>query len=301
VRRLGVCECGSLPLRFAPRPTHPQTHTHLHTHPRAIASRLTLAFARWVFYSPLMKGVRLDIHLAEAGLLESRELAQRVIRAGQVRVNEQLVDKPSALVREGDTCEVIEPPRFVSRGGDKLLAALEAFPVTPKDCRCIDIGSSTGGFTDCMLQHGAVHVVDVDVGKGQLHWKLRNDPRVTVMEGVNARYLTPADLPYAPQWASVDVSFISLTKVLPALIDVLDTQAEIITLIKPQFEAGRRQVQKGGVVRSDVVRQECIEAVRAFGTNNLRLRWNGVVESPVRGPAGNVEFLAHWTKSGESL
>lgn len=247
-----------------------------------------------------MKAVRLDVHLVSEGLAESRERAQRVILAGQVRVNGHCVDKPSASVKPTDLCEVVQPPRFVSRGGEKLIAALEAFPVSPKGCVCIDIGSSTGGFTDCMLQHGAVHVFAVDVGKAQLHWKMRNDDRVTVMEGVNARYLVPADLPQVPAFASVDVSFISLTKILPALIDVLADKAELITLIKPQFEAGRSQVEKGGVVRSESVRQECIERIRIFGTQDLKLHWNGVIESPVLGPAGNVEFLAHWTKSGVS-
>ena len=245
-----------------------------------------------------MKGTRLDVHLVSIGQAESCERAQRVIRAGQVRVNEQRIDKPSALVKDGDVCLVMVPPRFVSRGGDKLQAAMEAFTATPQGRICVDIGSSTGGFTDCMLQHGAVHVFAVDVGKGQLHWGLRNDERVTVMESVNARYLTAGDLAQNPSFASVDVSFISLTKILPALIELLTDGADIITLIKPQFEAGRAQVEKGGVVRSDEVRMAVVEAIRAFGTGTLGLVWHGVVESPVRGPAGNVEYLAHWTWTG---
>ncbi len=247
-----------------------------------------------------MSRKRLDICLTEAGLTESREKAQAVIRAGLVRVNDQRIDKPSAPVLTTDRFEIIAQPRFVSRGGDKLEAAFEGFKLSVHQRVCIDVGASTGGFTDCMLQHGAKSVYAIDVGKGQLHWQLRNDPRVIVMEGLNARGLDCALFDPRPSFASVDVSFISLTKILPALIDVLEPGSECVTLIKPQFEAGREQVGRGGVVRDEAVREAVINRVREFGESRLGLAWKGVIESPVRGPAGNVEFLAHWQKkSGE--
>ena len=186
--------------------------------------------------------------------------------------------------------------RFVSRGGDKLEAAFENFPLDVTGRDAIDVGASTGGFTDGLLQHGARHVVAVDVGRGQLHWKMRNDPRVTVMEKFNARYLRPDQLPYIPAVAVVDVSFISLTKIFPALVAALTPDAQLVTLIKPQFEAGREQVEKGGVVRSDDVRQAVIDKIRLFGTESQGLEWVGHCTSPLKGPAGNVEFLAYWRK-----
>lgn len=177
-----------------------------------------------------------------------------------------------------------------------MLGALEAFSVELSDCVCLDVGSSTGGFTDCMLQFGARKVFAVDVGKGQLHWRLRNDERVVVMEQVNARYLTPEDLDEAPSFATADASFISLTKLLPAMTSVLVPGGEMLTLIKPQFEAGREKVGKGGVVRDPDVHREVIASVRAFGENTLGLVWRDMVRSPLKGPKGNIEFLAWWKK-----
>jgi 23S rRNA (cytidine1920-2'-O)/16S rRNA (cytidine1409-2'-O)-methyltransferase len=162
---------------------------------------------------------------------------------------------------------------------------------------CADIGASTGGFTDCLLQHGAARVYAMDVGRGQLDWKLRNDPRVVVKEGLNARYLQAGDIPEPFQFAVVDVSFISLTLILPPVTKLIALSGELVTLIKPQFEAGRDKVGKGGVVRDPVVHEEVIGQIRRFGTETLSLEWKGLCESPIRGPAGNVEFLAWWRKS----
>jgi 23S rRNA (cytidine1920-2'-O)/16S rRNA (cytidine1409-2'-O)-methyltransferase len=161
---------------------------------------------------------------------------------------------------------------------------------------CADIGASTGGFTDCLLQHGAARVYAIDVGRGQLDWRLRNDPRVVVQEGVNARYLKAGDLPEPPGFASVDVSFISLTLILPPVTNLLVPGADMVTLIKPQFEAGRAHVGKGGVVRDPAVHDDVVRRVREFGTGTAGLEWRGLCESPIRGPAGNIEFLAWWRK-----
>lgn len=237
---------------------------------------------------------RLDVLLVERGIAETREKAQHLIREGQVLIKGQLADKPGHTHDSEAEISVKATPRFVSRGGEKLEAAFTAFDLHATGKVCLDAGASTGGFTDCLLQHGAAKVYAVDVGKGQLHWKLRNDPRVAVMEKINARYLKPGDLPEKPVLAVVDVSFISLTKVLPAVISILDLPAELVTLIKPQFEAGREEVGKGGVVRDEAVRAAVVERIRAWGTRELGLKWLGVHESPIRGPAGNVEFLAYW-------
>lgn len=228
-------------------------------------------------------------------MAESREQAQRLILAGQVRVSGDVVTKPAHPVADGAVLEIEALPRFVSRGGDKLEAALKHFGVRVAGKTCLDVGASTGGFTDCLLQHGAVKVFAVDVGRGQLHWKLRNDARVVCMEGINARRLSRVAIPVACDVAVVDVSFISLTKVLPAVIRLIVPGADVVTLIKPQFEAGRSQVGRGGVVRDDAVRAAVVEQIRRFGEVQLGMKWHGVHESPLRGPAGNVEYLAHWT------
>lgn len=242
-----------------------------------------------------MAGQRLDTLLVARGLAESRERAQRLILAGDVLVGGHPSTKAGVRVATDAGITLKARPRYVSRGGEKLEAALAHFAVDVTGRTGLDIGASTGGFTDCLLQHGAAHVVAVDVGKGQLHWKLRRDTRVTVVEGVNARYLQPAHLGgKVPDIAAADVSFISLTKVLPAVVGVLPAGAQLITLIKPQFEAGREHVQKGGVVRDEAVRQGVVETVRRAGEDELGLRWQGLCESPLRGPAGNVEFLALW-------
>lgn len=233
--------------------------------------------------------------MTQRGLTESREQAQRLIRAGLVRVAGQVAAKPGHLYADDAAVELLGGPRFVSRGGDKLEAAIQAFNLSVTGRVAIDIGASTGGFTDCLLQHGARLVYAVDVGKGQLHWKLRQDPRVIVHESCNARYLDGTTFPEQPNLAVVDVSFISLTKILPALKSILASGAEAVTLIKPQFEAGREQVEKGGVVRDQAVRDAVIASIHSFGEAEIGWHWQVVCESPVRGPAGNVEYLAYWS------
>lgn len=245
-----------------------------------------------------LKKLRLDVLLASRGLAESREKAQRLIRAGQVRVNGQVMSKPGVQFPEDSGVEIASPPRFVSRGGDKLMGAFEAWPdLNPAGCVCIDIGSSTGGFTDCLLQHGAEKVYAVDVGKGQLHWDLRNHDRVVVMEETNARYLEAAAFHPRPNFGVTDVSFISLTLILPAAARVLLPGSTFISLIKPQFEAGAENLRKGVVV-DEAVRQDVVERIRRFGTEELGWSCLGIMTSPLKGPAGNVEFLARWVLAG---
>ena len=222
--------------------------------------------------------IRLDELLVARGLAESRSAAQRLVREGKVRVEGVANPKPGNQLRDDAKVEVEAPERFVSRGG------------------CLDVGASTGGFTDCLLQHGAARVAAVDVGHDQFHPRLRADPRVWVKEGFNCRALTAADLPWVPQFAVCDVSFISLRLILPPMAAVLAPGGGIVTLIKPQFEAGREQVGRGGIVRDEAVRAQVVEGIRAFGTGELGLEWVGVCESPIRGAAGNVEFTAYWRK-----
>jgi 23S rRNA (cytidine1920-2'-O)/16S rRNA (cytidine1409-2'-O)-methyltransferase len=236
---------------------------------------------------------RLDKLVVSRGLVASREKAQRVIRAGEIRVDGAPSTKPGVQVDAGAEVTIKKKPRFVSRGGEKLEGAFLAFGLNVHGLSCLDVGSSTGGFTDCMLQHGASRVYCVDVGKGQLDWKLRNDDRVVVLEGVNARYLKEGDLEQPPSFAAADVAFISLTKVLPAVTTVLLPGAEIVLLIKPQFEAQRKEVAKGGVVKDPVVRQRIVREIRDFATGSLGIEFLGYEESPLRGPAGNIEYLAH--------
>ena len=242
---------------------------------------------------------RLDVLLVRRGLAESREQAQRLIMAGQVMVADQPASKAGHRYGAESHIVVKARPRFVSRGGEKLEAAFDVFDLAVDGLTCLDVGASTGGFTDCLLQHGATRVFALDVGKGQLHWKLRNDSRVTVMDEVNARYLKPGDLPGQLGFAAIDVAFISLTKELPAVIDVLAPGAQLVTLIKPQFEVERGQVGKGGVVRDPALRESAVDRIRQFGVTKLGLEWLGLCESPIRGPAGNVEFLGWW-KTGVS-
>jgi 23S rRNA (cytidine1920-2'-O)/16S rRNA (cytidine1409-2'-O)-methyltransferase len=245
----------------------------------------------------IMKKIRLDQLLVEKGLAESREKAKRLVLAGQVLIDGHPAPKPGHPVAPDHAIKIKEAERFVSRGGEKLERAVAAFRLDLKNKVCLDIGSSTGGFTDCMLQHKAAKVYAVDVGKGQLHWKLREDPRVVVMEGVNARYLTPDDLPEPADFASIDTSFISLTKILPAVKTLLKPGGEIVSLIKPQFEAGRDEVDKGrGVITDPAVHEDVISKVRNFGTAELKLDWLNLTPSPIKGPKGNIEFLAHWKK-----
>ena len=237
---------------------------------------------------------RLDQLLVQKGLAESREQAQRLIRAGMVRVNEQPANKPGHQYPDDAVLFVKEKEKYVSRGGLKIEGAWEQFHFELKGAICLDIGSSTGCFTDFMLQHGAEKVYAVDGGTNQLHYKLREDPRVVVMENTNARYLTETDIPEKADFCSIDTSFISLTNILPPLKMLLKPGGHIISLIKPQFEAGKDQVGKGGVVRDPAIHEEVIEKVKRFGTEELGFEWLDLCNSPITGPAGNIEFLAYW-------
>ncbi len=234
---------------------------------------------------------RLDKILVSRGLVASRERARALILAGRVLVADQVVDKAGTQVT--DTADIRlrgEDIPFVSRGGLKLNKALDAFPVTVAGVIAIDVGASTGGFTDCLLQRGARHVYAVDVGYGQLDWRLRADERVTSLERTNIRHLTPESLPEQPTLAVIDASFISLEKVLPPTLTLLSADAEIVALIKPQFEVGKGAVGKGGVVRDQAQHEQVVERIRAFA-ESIGCRVLGVTESPLLGPKGNREFL----------
>jgi 23S rRNA (cytidine1920-2'-O)/16S rRNA (cytidine1409-2'-O)-methyltransferase len=238
---------------------------------------------------------RLDQAVVELGLAESREKAQRCIRAGDILVDGAPATKPGNPVRPEARIERRAAERFVGRGGEKLEEAFRVFALDVRGLVCLDIGASTGGFTDCLLQHGATRVYAVDVGHGQLDDRLRRRPEVVSREGCNARHLVREDFPEPIRFASADVSFISLTRILPAIRRVVEPGARIVTLIKPQFEAGREEVGRGGVVRDPEIHQRVVDAIRAFGEAEAGLRWDGVCPSPLRGPAGNLEFLAAWT------
>lgn len=239
---------------------------------------------------------RLDVLLVEQGLADSREKAKAIIMSGIVYVDNNKEDKAGTTFEETARIEVRgNTLKYVSRGGLKLEKAMNNFGVTLDGKVCMDVGASTGGFTDCMLQNGAVKVYSVDVGHGQLAWKLRNDERVVCMEKTNIRYVTPDDISDVIEFASIDVSFISLTKVLPAVRKLMTPDGEIVCLIKPQFEAGREKVGKKGVVRElsthiEVV-QMIVEYARANGFRTLHLSY-----SPIKGPEGNIEYLLHITK-----
>jgi 23S rRNA (cytidine1920-2'-O)/16S rRNA (cytidine1409-2'-O)-methyltransferase len=239
--------------------------------------------------------VRLDQLLVSRGLFDSREKAQRAILAGEIFADGQRADKAGARFEDAVPLEVAARPPYVSRGGQKLEAALDHFAVDPAGQVCVDIGASTGGFTDCLLQRGAAKVYALDVGHGQLDWKIRSDPRVIVREKLNARNLTPADVPEPASIAVVDVSFISLTLILPPLCAVLDhgPGRAVIALIKPQFELERTDISKGGIVRDAGLHERAVEKVRLFAGERLgNWRWTGVIESPILGTQGNKEFLA---------
>jgi 23S rRNA (cytidine1920-2'-O)/16S rRNA (cytidine1409-2'-O)-methyltransferase len=236
-----------------------------------------------------MGKVRLDELLVRRGLAPSRQKAQGLILAGRVRVAGALVDKPGKAVAEDAVIQVEQPEHpWVSRGGVKLDGALAALGVSVEGCRCLDVGASTGGFTHVLLARGAKEVVAVDVGRGQLAWELRQDPRVRVVEGVNARYLRPEQVDPPFDLVTVDVSFISLRLVLPALVPLLAPRGRILALVKPQFEVGKGQVGKGGVVRDPALREQAIAQVAAFA-ESLGLSLQGRCPSPLPGPAGNLE------------
>ena len=242
-----------------------------------------------------MKRERIDKLLVERGLAESRTKAQALVMAGVVLVNEQRVEKPSDQIAVDAPIRVkhADDPasRYVGRGGLKLEAALREFQLDVNGAVCLDVGASTGGFTDCLLQNGAQKVFAIDVGHNQLDWRLRNNPRVEAREGVNARYLQPEDFPAKFDLAVMDVSFISATMVLPAIVPLIKTGGAIVTLIKPQFEVGRGEVGGGGIVRDSAKRTQAIEKVNQTAVE-LALRVTGVMESPIQGAEGNIEFLA---------
>jgi 23S rRNA (cytidine1920-2'-O)/16S rRNA (cytidine1409-2'-O)-methyltransferase len=236
----------------------------------------------------MSKQERIDIILTEKGLVESRSQAQRLIMAGQVRVEGQVIHKPSRRVARNAQVEIEALPQYVSRGGDKLAAALKRYPINVAGKVCADVGASTGGFTDCLLQNGAARVYAIDVGQGILHWRLRKDARVVVMEKTNARKLE--SLPEFVDLATIDASFISLRTLLPAVCGWLTPHADLIALVKPQFEAGKKRVGKQGVVRDSAVHREVVECV-VDAARALDLSPLGIMRSPLRGPKGNVEFF----------
>jgi 23S rRNA (cytidine1920-2'-O)/16S rRNA (cytidine1409-2'-O)-methyltransferase len=241
---------------------------------------------------------RLDAELVRRGLVASRTEAQAAVRDGKVALAGRRAEKPSTLVDPGDALELLGPARrFVSRAGEKLDAALDRFAVDPTGRSCLDAGASTGGFTDCLLQRGANHVVAVDVGYGQLAWAIRTDERVTVLERTNVRELTRGHLPYAPDLVVADLSFISLTLVVPVLSGVAAEGADLVLLVKPQFEAGPADVGRGGVVRRPEVWRRALEGV-AGACAAVGIAPLGVMASPLRGPAGNVEFPLYGRKGG---
>ena len=246
--------------------------------------------------------LRLDQALVDRGLSESREKAKRAILAGLVRINGHVAQKASDSVRPADQLTVDAPEKFVSRGGHKLEHGLETFHIDVHGLTAIDLGASTGGFTDCLLQRGATKVYAVDVGHGQLAWKLRSDTRVVVMEKTNARYLVPASFPqpFTPVDLIVaDCSFISLRKILPPAVALLRPGGRIVALVKPQFEAGKTEADKGaGVITDPAIHTRIISELKAFADGEMKLSWRAETESPLLGPAGNKEFLVLLEKAG---
>lgn len=246
-----------------------------------------------------VKSERLDVLLVEKNFFESREKAKIAIMEGKIFINGQRVDKCGQKVKVDSEIEFKgEVMPYVSRGGYKLEKSMKSFGIELKGKSCMDIGASTGGFTDCMLQNGAIKVFSVDVGYGQFAWKLRIDPRVVCMERTNARYLTFDDLGEYPNFASIDVSFISLKKIIPSVVNLLSEKGEVVALIKPQFEAGRDKVGKKGVVRESSTHKEVINNILEFLVeNNLKIK--GLDYSPIKGPEGNREYLVYFTKDNK--
>ncbi len=235
---------------------------------------------------------RVDQLLVSRNLVESREAAKRLVMAGEVFVGTERVAKASTKISVDSELRVREKPKFVGRGGLKLEGALKEFAIDVTDWVCLDTGASTGGFTDCLLQRGAARVHAVDVGTNQLVYSLRIDPRVVVKEKFNSRYLTEEDLGERVDLAVLDLSFISLTKVLPAIFSVLKSEGMVVALIKPQFELSKDEVGKGGIVREDNLRQKAVAKIRDFVTEGQGRPWRGLIESPIQGTDGNVEYLA---------
>jgi 23S rRNA (cytidine1920-2'-O)/16S rRNA (cytidine1409-2'-O)-methyltransferase len=241
---------------------------------------------------------RLDTLLAERGLFESRSRAAAAVIAGDVRVGGRPARKPGEMVPDEAELAVTEPPPFVSRGGVKLANALDAFGIDPSGRRALDVGASTGGFTDCLLQRGAESVIALDVAYGELNWRLRNDERVTVIERRNARSVRPDELPYAPDLIVADVSFISLTKVLPAVVSAAAPRFDLLAMVKPQFEVGRDRVARGGVVRSPDDRRSALVAVGRHAVDELSASVMGYAASGLPGPAGNRESFVWIAEAG---
>jgi len=240
-----------------------------------------------------VKKERLDKLVTQRRLIRSRSKAQRMIMAGRIKVDGQVVYRPGHMVDPEAEIELVSPEPYVSRGGEKLAGALTDFRIDPRGMVCLDVGSSTGGFTDCLLKHGAKRVHCVDVGKGQLDWRLRNDPRVVVHEGLNARYLTYEDIGEEVELATIDVSFISLRLIIPPLSEIVEPRGEIIALVKPQFEAGRENVKRGGVVRDPEAHITVLRDLHAFIEDKTPWCVVGATYSPLRGPAGNIEYFLH--------
>ncbi|MFI0347857.1 MAG: TlyA family RNA methyltransferase [Chthoniobacterales bacterium] len=240
---------------------------------------------------PSSTRVRLDQFLQEQGLFDSREKAQRSILAGQVLVDGQVISKAGTKILDSSSIAITQRDRYVGRGGHKLEGALTGFAINPTGFHCLDLGSSTGGFTDCLLQHGAAHVTAVDVGRGQLAWSLRQDPRVSVQEGINARYLSRTDFSHDFDLIVGDLSFISLTKILPAAFDLVKSEGAIVMLIKPQFELSKKEIDRGGIVKDPVAREKAVTSIRTW-VENAGHTFEQVIESPLPGTTGNIEFLA---------
>lgn len=235
---------------------------------------------------------RADAILMSRGMCDSREQAKRLILAGEVMTGTTRVSKPSTKLETSADLTIRQKPKFVSRGGLKLEQALKEFKIDPSGLTCLDCGASTGGFTDCLLQGGAVKVHAIDVGTNQLVWKIRNDPRVIVKEKFNARYMVPDDIGEPVDLAVTDVSFISLTKILPPLFSILKPGGKIICLVKPQFELQRDDIGKGGIVRDPALHQKAVDKIQNFVTQELNREWLSVTTSPITGTDGNIEFLA---------
>jgi len=238
----------------------------------------------------MKKKARIDQTLIERGFFESRERAQRSIMAGEIRVGGQLITKPAAMIDVDASISVAESPQFVSRGATKLSGALDFFKIDVGDKVALDIGASTGGFTDCLLQRGAVKVFAVDVGRGQLAWKIRNDPRVVVFEKVNARFLSREQIPQLVDLCVIDVSFISLTLILPRAFELITPDSVILALIKPQFELQRKDVGRGGIVREPALHEKAQQKIVNF-VEEADYRVVGLVPSPITGTDGNQEFF----------
>lgn len=243
-----------------------------------------------------MNKIRLDQLLVNRSLVESKEKAQKLIYGGLVKVNEILSTKPGHKFNEDCKINIKQKEKYVSRGGLKFEEAYSKFNLKIKNNICLDIGSSTGGFTDFMLQHKADRIYAVDCGTNQLHWTLRKNSKIVVMEKTNARYLSKKEIPELVDLCTIDVSFISLKKILPSVIKLINNNGVIVSLIKPQFEAGKDQIDKGGVVTNPIIHEKVINDIKDFGEKKLNLKWLDFCISPLKGPAGNKEFFAYWRK-----